>query len=498
MSGSTTPKKPPQPPSGLPAAPVRFTPPIGADSPPGLILASPAGRWVVLATILGSALAGIDATVVTIALPTIGRDLGASFAGLQWTVTGYTITLASLILLGGVAGDRFGRRRVFLVGTIWFTAASLLCAVAPSIQVLVAARVLQGIGGALLTPASLAVIESVFRPEDRSAAVGTWAGFSGIAGALAPFVGGWLLELGSWRWVFVVNLPVAAVVLWVTVRHMPESRLEAASGRHLDWAGAAATVCFLAGVTYGLIEAPSSGHLRTVLIAVFLATVGFVALLRIESSSDAPLLSPRLFRNRQFSAANATTFVAYGAIGVFFFLLVLQLQVVVGWSPLAAGLSTIPVTVITLSLSRLSGRVAQRIGPRLQMAVGPVVCGAGVLLALRIGADAGYVDDVLPAVTVFGLGLATMVAPLTSTALSSLPTSQAGVASGVNNAVARTGSLLAIAAVPVAAGITGDAIADPQLFASGYRTSMIVCAVLFGAGAAVSAVWIRRPDPSYD
>ena len=340
---------------------------------------------MVLATILGSALAGIDATVVTIALPTIGRDLGASFAGLQWTVTGYTVTLASLILLGGVAGDRFGRRRVFLVGTIWFTAASLLCAVAPSIQVLVAARVLQGVGGALLTPASLAVIEAVFRPEDRPAAVGTWAGFSGVAGALAPFVGGWLLELGSWRWVFVVNLPVAVVVVWVTVRHMPESRQEATRGRHLDWAGAAATVCFLAGVTYGLIEARLRADiLRTVLTAVVLATVGFLALLRIESTSDSPLLSPRLFRNRQFNAANTTTFLVYGAIGVFFFLLVLQLQVVVEWSPLAAGLSTLPVTVITLSLSRLSGRVAQRIGPRLQMTARP----AGV----RRGSLAGAPD----------------------------------------------------------------------------------------------------------
>ena len=491
MSGSLTPKKSPQ----GPAAPGHLSSTIGTAGPPGLVLASPAGRWVVLAAILGSALAGIDATVVTIALPAIGRDLDASFAGLQWTITGYTIPLASLILLGGVAGDRFGRRRMFLVGTTWFTAASLLCAVAPTVQVLVAARVLQGIGGALLTPASLAVIEAVFRPADRAAAVGTWEGFSGVAGALAPFAGGWLLGLGSWRWVFVVNLPVAAAVVLVALRHMPESRDETSDGRHLDWAGAGATVCFLGGMTYGLMQARSPGQSLTLLAAGLLALAGLGALLKIEASRPDPLLPPSLFRIRQFSAANATTFLVYGAIGVFFFLLVLQLQVVAGWSPLAAGSSIIPVTLITLSLSRLSGRVTQRIGPRPQMTVGPLVCGLGVLLSLRVTAGCEYVNDVLPAVIVFGLGLATMVAPLTSTALSSLPTSHAGVASGVNNAVARTGSLLAIAAVPVAAGITGDAISDPQLFASGFRTSMLVCAVLMAAGAAVSAAWIRRPEP---
>ena len=497
MSRSTASKRKRGPVPGPPTTPH----PVGtqvADGSPGLVLTSAAGRWVVLATVLGSALAGIDATVVTLALPTIGRDLGATFAGLQWTITGYTITLASLILLGGVAGDRFGRRRVFLVGTIWFATASLLCAIAPSVELLIAARVLQGIGGALLTPASLAVIEAVFRPQDRAAAVGTWAGFSGVAGALSPFVGGWLLGLGSWRWVFVVNIPVAAVVVLVAIRHMPETRDESAVGRRLDWIGAAAVTCFLGALTYGLIEARSGGQHFTTLAAGVLAVVGLVAFVRIETSSPAPLLSPSLFRIRQFCAANATTFLAYGAIGVFFFLVVLQLQVVVGWSPLASGASLLPVTAITLSLSRLSGRIAQRVGPRPQMTAGPLVCGVGVLLALRITAGAGYLTDVLPAVTVFGLGLATMVAPLTSTALSSVPASHAGVASGFNNAVARTGSLLAIAAVPVAAGITGDALSDPIVFASGYRTSMLVCAVLFAGGAVIAAAWIRRPPSRLD
>lgn len=459
--------------------------------PERLVLSSAAGRWVVLATILGSALAGIDSTVVTIALPAIGTDLGSSFTGLQWTVTGYTITLAALILLGGAAGDRFGRRRVFVVGTVWFTAASCLCALAPSIEVLVAARVLQGVGGALLTPASLAVLEAVFRPEDRAAAVGTWAGFSGVAAALAPFVGGWLLALGSWRWVFVVNLPVAVVVVAVAVRHVPETRGQTSIGP-LDWRGSFATVAVLAGVTYALIEAPSHSHQRLTFLALATAIGGAAVFVHTERTSPAPLIDLSLFRIREFSAANATTFFAYAAIGTFFFLLVLQLQVVAGWSPLAAGASSLPVTVITLGLSRLSGRLAQRIGPRPQMTLGPVLCAAGCVLALRITSDAHYLTDVLPAVVVFGLGLATLVAPLTATALSAVPDSHAGVASGFNNAVARTGSLLAIAAVPTLTGITGDAIALPQLFAIGFRTAMAVCAGLLITGSVVAAMGIPR------
>lgn len=458
-------------------------------------LSSGPGRWVLLAAVLGSALPAIDGTVVTIALPAIGRDLGGGFAGLQWTLTGYTITLASLILLGGVAGDHFGRRRIFMVGTVWFTTASVLCAVAPTIELLVTARVLQGVGGALLTPASLAVIEAVFRTEDRAAAVGTWAGFSGVAGALSPIVGGWLLGLGSWRWVFAVNLPVAVVVLLVAARHMPESRDEESVGAHLDWAGAAATVCFLGGMTYGLIEARSSGQGAVLAVAAAAVVIGLVAFVRIETTARTPLLPPSLFRIRQFTTANATTFLVYGAIGTFFFLLILQLQAVVGWGPLAAGSSTIPITVITLSLSRLSGRLAQRIGPRLQMTAGPLLCGAGALMLRSIDADATYLRDVLPALTVFGVGLATMVAPLTETALSALPASHAGIASGFNNAVARSGSLLAIAAVPVVAGLSGDALANPLRFAAGFRTSMSICALLFAAGAAVAGLWIRRPAP---
>ncbi|MEQ6901464.1 MFS transporter [Nocardioides sp. YIM 152588] len=445
---------------------------------------SAAGRWVLLATVLGSALAAVDATVVAIALPSIGDDLGASFAGLQWTVTGYTLTLASLVLLSGAAGDRFGRRRVFLIGVVWFTLASLLCAAAPTIGLLVAARVLQGVGGALLTPASLSILESTFTESDRGAAIGTWAGFSGVAGALAPLIGGWLLGLGSWRWVFLVNLPLAALVVALSLRNIPESFDRDARGR-LDWAGAALTVVLLGAGTYALIDLSWT--------AAAVAAVALIAFLAVERRARQPLLPLSLFRIRQFSAVNAVTLVVYAPIGVYFFLLVVQLQVVAGWSPLASGTATIPVTAITLLLSGRCGALAQRIGPRLQLTVGPLLCAGGMLLSLRIDGSTSYAADVLPAVTVLGLGLATLVAPLTATALSAAPPENSGLASGLNNAVARTAALLAIAAVPVAAGLTGDVFDDPVGFDDGFGVAMTICAGLFLVGGALAAVAVEPP-----
>lgn len=454
------------------------------------------GRWVLLATVLGSALASVDGTIVTIALPAIGRDLGTSFAGLQWTVTGYTLTLASLILISGACGDRFGRRRVFLVGVVWFIAASVLCALAPNLALLVAARVLQGVGGALLTPASLAILESSFRDGDRALAIGTWAGFSGVSGALAPLAGGWLLSLGTWRWVFLLNVPLACVVVAVTLLHVPESSDPDASGR-LDWAGAALTVLFLGSSTYAVIGAGQRDP-RLTAAAWAVAVAGLTLFLAHERRAPRPLLPPALFRIRQFSAVNALTFVVYGAVAVFFFLLVLQLEIVSGWTPLAAGLSTVPVTVLTLALSRRSGALAGHIGPRLQLTAGPLLCAAGALLALRVGSRATFVGDVLPAVTVFGLGLSTFVAPLTSSALSAVPARHAGLASGVNNAMARSASLLAIAAVPVVAGLDGAVFEDAPAFDGGYRLALFVCAALFTAGAALAATTVTDPVANQD
>ncbi len=448
-----------------------------------LTVRSTSGRAVLLATVLGSSLAGIDATVVGIALPRIGEDLGASFSGLQWTVTAYTLTLASFILVGGGLGDRFGRRRVFVVGVVWFTAASLACAVAPTLALLVAARALQGVGGALLTPASLAIIEASFAVAERSRAVGLWAGASGVAGAIAPFVGGWLLAVASWRWVFLVNVPLAAIVVVLAWR-VPETR-DIDTRRGSDVRGALLAVTGLGALTFSIIEREP--------LAAALGVVSLSALLWVERRTARPLVPLDLFGSRQFTAANLVTFVAYAAIGVFFFLVVLDLQVVSGWSPLEAGASVLPVTVLTFVLSGSSGALSQRIGPRFQMGLGPMLCAAGCLLTARIGEDAVYVHDVLPAITLFGLGLATMVAPLTATALAAAPAHRAGVASGVNNAVARTGSLLAIAALPVLGGLTGDSYADPAAFEDGYRTCAQLCAGLLVVGGLLAWSLVRRP-----
>ncbi len=462
-------------------------------------LDSTRGRWVLLAAILGSAVAMLDATVVNIALPQIGADLDAGFAGLQWTVNGYTLTLASLILLGGSLGDRFGRRRIFVIGTIWFAAASLLCGLAPNIESLIAARMLQGIGGALLTPGSLALIQASFRQGDRARAIGAWSGLGGIASAAGPFVGGALVEL-SWRLVFLINLPVAAVVVFVALRHVPESFDQEMDPR-LDLTGAALGVAGLSLTTYALVRAGEQGPaaLPLALGAVGLALLaGFVL---VERRSDHPMLPVSIFASRQFTAANLVTFAVYAALAGVFFLLVLHLQVVGGFSPLVAGLALLPITVVMLLLSARAGAMAQRHGPRWLMTVGPLLAAVGILLLLRIGPAASYAVDVLPAVTVLGLGLAATVAPLTTTVLSAASTRHAGVASGVNNAVARTAGLLAVAALPVLAGLSGQDYRDPVAFADGFRIAMLICAGLLLLGATLSALTISNAEvigPSRD
>ena len=442
------------------------------------------GRWVLLTTVLGSSVVMLDGTVVNVALQRIGTELDAGFAGLQWTLNGYTLTLAALILLGGSLGDRFGRRRVFVIGVTWFAAASLLCATAQTIEWLVAARALQGVGGALLTPGSLALISATFDPRDRGAAIGAWSGFGGIAGAAGPFVGGWLVDAVSWRAVFLVNLPLAAVVIAVALRHVPETRDPTATGR-IDVAGAATAALGLAGLTYGLIE-------QTVWPAV-LGAVLMVAFVVVERRSAAPLVALELFASRLFVAANLVTLAVYAAIGTVFFLLVLQLQVVSGYSPLLAGSAALPVTLLMLLLSARAGRLAQRTGPTLPMTVGPLVAAAGLVLLLRVGPDAAYLTDVLPGVAVFGLGLSAMVAPLTATVLGAVPDGHAGVASGVNNAVARTATLLAVAALPALVGLGGADYTRPEEFDAGFGAAMLICAGLLVTGALISVLLVRRP-----
>jgi EmrB/QacA subfamily drug resistance transporter len=444
-----------------------------------------AGRWVLFTTVLGSGLVMIDGTVVNVALERIGTELGAGFTGLQWTVNAYTLTLASLILLGGSLGDRFGRRRVFVFGVVWFALASLLCGLAPDVGTLVAARALQGVGGALLTPGSLALISASFHGRDRAAAIGAWSGLGGIAGAVGPFLGGWLVEW-SWRLVFLINLPLAALIVAVALKHVPESRdPDAAPG--LDVSGTVLAVVGLGALTYALTGLGEDGPTPALVTGLVVGVLALAAFVAVERRSRHPLVPPVLFADRVFSVANVVTLLVYGALGVVFLLLVLQLQTVAGFSPLAAGTALLPVTLVMLLFSARAGALAGRIGPRIPMTAGPLVSAAGLLLLLRIDADTSWALDVLPAVLVFGAGLALTVAPLTSTVLDAAPDRYAGSASGVNNAVARAAGLLAVAVVPGLAGIAGADYADPVAFDAGFRAAMLIGAGLLAAAAAVSA-----------
>ncbi|MGK8521270.1 MFS transporter [Nocardia asteroides] len=453
-------------------------------------LRSGTGRWILLATILGSSVASLDATVVNIALPRIGDSLETDVAGLQWTLNGYTLTLASFILLGGSLGDKLGRRRVFVWGTVAFAIASVLCGAATTIEMLVAARILQGVAGAMLTPGSLALISSSIDQRDQGAAIGLWSGFGGVAGALGPFLGGWLIEVAGWRSIFFLNIPLTLVVVLVAVRHVPESRDPNAAGE-LDVPGAVVVASALGALTLGLIDAmPLLVVAGVVLLGVFVV---------IELRSDHPLVPPSLFGSRVFTAANLVTLAVYAALGGVFFLLVLELQLVAGYSPLMSGVATVPVTIIMLAFSAPAGRWAQVHGPRIPMTAGPLLAAAGLLLLLRIGPDTGYLTDVLPGVLVFGLGLAVLVAPLTGAVLGAVPPSEAGIASGVNNAVARTAQLLAVAALPGLAGISG-ALGDPVAFDDGFATAMWLCAGSLVLGAVLAAVLLRpeRRAPTLD
>ena len=454
------------------------------------------GRWVIAATVLGSGLAAIDATVVGIALPTIGREYHAGMGPLQWVVTGYTLTLASFLLLGGSLADRFGRRRVFQIGVVWFVAASAAASVAPGPTALIVIRVAQGVGAALLTPGSLAIIQSSFAPDDRGRAIGAWSGLGGVANAAGPLLGGYLITAASWRWIFLINVPLGAVVLAVSARHVPDSVDPQAAGT-VDPAGAVLAATALGGIVYGLIEGPSRGFgspaVVTALAGGVLAAVAFVT---VERRAPAPMLPLHVFRVRQFSVTNAVTLLVYAALGGVLFLLPVELQVVDGYSPLDSGMALLPLTVIMLLLSARSGRLAGRIGPRLQMTAGPLIVGAGIALLGRSAGDRSYLTGVLPAVIVLALGLATTVAPLTTTALGALADRHAGLASAVNNDVARVGSLLAVAALPALAGIDGRSYLDPAVLGDQFRTAVWIAGSWAAVGGVVAGFGIRNPAPA--
>jgi EmrB/QacA subfamily drug resistance transporter len=432
-------------------------------------------------------MAFLDGTVVNVALKTIGQDLDASLGELQWITNGYLLSLASLILLGGSLGDRFGRRKVFVIGTAWFATASLLCGLAPNPEILILARVLQGVGGALLTPGSLAMIQGAFQASDRPKAIGAWTGLGSIAAAIGPFIGGGLVDYANWRWIFLINLPIAATTIVIAQRYVPETKDPNAS-RHFDVIGAVLATLTLGALTYALIEWGGALAVIAAVVAV-LAAVGFVV---VEHREKAPMLALGIFRDRTFSAANSMTLIVYAALGASMFFITLQLQTVSGWTALQAGLATFPITICMIFLAARGGELGARIGPRVPMTFGPIVMGVSCLMLLAIGDDVNYWTDVLPGVTVFGLGLALMVAPLTATVLAAAPDEHAGIASGVNNAVARAGSLLAVAALPVVVGLTGEDYDIPSVFNDGYRSAMMIAAAMLVVGGVVSWFTIRN------
>jgi EmrB/QacA subfamily drug resistance transporter len=454
---------------------------VPAEPTDGIAFESGPGRWLLAVAVAGSGMAFLDGTVVNVALPDIGRDLGASTSALQWILNGYLLTLASLILLGGSLGDRYGRRRVFVLGIWLFTAASLLCAIAPNTELLIFARLVQGIGGALLTPGSLALIEASFRPGDRARAIGAWSGLGGVAGALGPLVGGYLIGAISWRAIFLINLPIGIFVAWAATKHVPESRDPMSAGR-LDLGGAVLAALGLGGTTYALIEAPGQGASAAVLVTAVGGVIALVAFFVGERRSPNPMLPLEIFRSRQFSAANGVTFVVYAALGGVFFLLVSFLQISLGYTPIEAGAASLPVTLLMLLFSARSGALAQRIGARLPLTIGPLVIALGLLWMAQIEPGDSYLASILPAIVVFGLGLTLVVAPVTATVLAAADSRHSGVASGVNNAVARVAGLLAVAVLPIVAGLTGDSFYDPAKMTDGFQMGMVVCAILAAAG----------------
>jgi EmrB/QacA subfamily drug resistance transporter len=459
-----------------------------------LRVGSARGRVVLLTTVLGSALAVLDSTIVNVALPTIGRALGADLAGLQWVVSAYAMTLAALILLGGSLGDRFGRRRVYLWGVAGFGVASMLCGLSPGIQILVAARGVQGVAAALLTPGSLAILQSSFLPADRMRAIGAWTGALSIAVASGPLVGGWLVGY-DWRLVFWVNVPLCAGVIVLGIRYVPETRNLGASNA-VDVPGLLLGVLGLANLTYALIAWPAHGLSGLTAVTGVAGVLALAAFVVTERRSRYPMLPTSLFSSRTFNIINIVTFAVYAALSGAVLFLVLFLQVVAGWTALQAGAALLPSSLLMLLLASRFGGLAVKVGARLLMICGCLTAATGLVLVSLSPNNPSFVVNILPGVTLLGLGLAITVAPLTGTVLSAAPDELAGTASGVNNAVARTAGLMAVASLPVIVGLSGRQYADPISLAPAYRTALLLCAGELAAGAVLTVLGLpRAPAP---
>jgi EmrB/QacA subfamily drug resistance transporter len=451
-------------------------------------------RLTLVAAILGSGVAAIDGSIVNVALPAIERDLGGGLPGQQWVSNAYLLALGSLILIGGSLADIYGERRIFAIGVASFGLLSLACALAPTIDALIAARALQGAAGALLTPSSLAIIVAAFSPKERGAAIGSWTAWGGIAAIVGPLAGGWIVDQVSWRWIFALNVPLVLATLALIFAAVP--RTAHTAGRRVDILGAAFCVLGLGGLVFALIEQPRYGWSSPLIYVPLLGgVVAFCSFLVYERRTPEPMLKLELFASRNFAVANLETLTMYAGLAILFFFLVIFLQQVAGYSALRSGLTTIPVTLVMFALSRRFGALADRYGPRFFMGAGPLIAAAGILLFLRAGIHTSYVRDLLPGLLVFALGLTMTVAPLTATVMADANEGDAGIASAINNAVARVAGLVGVSVIGVviAGALVGDTFAANAASVRAFHEAIAICAALLAAGGLAGAVGITNP-----
>ena len=451
-------------------------------------------RLALTAAILGSSVVTLDSSVISVALPAIERDLGGGLAAQQWISNGYLLTLGSFILIGGALGDLYGEHRVFLTGVLAFGVFSLLCAVAPNVEVLIAARALQGISGAVLAPASLAVIVNAFVPDERSAAIGTWTALGAIAAIVGPLIGGWVVDALSWRWIFALNVP--PVVATVALAAVAIPRADQAELRSVDLLGAGLCASALVAIVLALIEEPRHGWSPVIIGLLVFGGVAFAAFVRRERIISAPMLKLALFACRNFSAGNGQTLLVYGGMNVLFFFLMLYLQEVVGYTPLQSGLAAAPTTIVVFLLARRFGVMADRRGPRRLLIAGPAISTVGILLLTRVGLHPNYVTDLLPGLLVFAVGLATMVAPMTAIVLADADDSDAGGASAINNSIAKLSGLIGISAVGMAIAGTlgrGGGFTPDMASVHAFHHAALICGSLVAAGGVVGALAVVDP-----